>query len=388
MTQTPDSNASLRSQSGVVKIKSGGSADQFWNPRFWDGVTVGAWIKILNSGGWRIAPTRLPMFAIISGLSLSNSAFAAAQKLFYGAKIRNAELVGDPIFIIGHWRSGTTLLHEYLMRDERFACTDTYECFAPTHFLASGRVFRPWLKYLMPKKRPMDNMAAGLDRPQEDEFAICALGMNSPYRDVAFPNGKPIDEEFLTLRDITAEQREKWLDALEYILKAITVAKQKTIVLKSPPHTARVRAILSRFPNAKFVHISRSPYTLFPSTVNLWMKLAQTHGLQIPRGGYELEEKVLRNFEQMYDAFFDDLPLLREGSFSEISYDQLVASPVETLEKIYEDLRLDGFEEQRERFVAFADTQKKYKKNQFEIAPEIKETIARRWKKYIDRYGE
>ena len=388
MKNKSQDNEPERSQSGIVKIKSGGSADQFWNPRFWDGVTISAWIKLLNSGSWKISPLRLPMFAIISGLTLSNSAFALAQRVFYGAKIRDAQLVGAPIFIIGHWRSGTTLLHEYLMRDDRFACTDTYECFAPSHFLASGRVFRPWLKYLMPKKRPMDNMAAGLDRPQEDEFAICALGMNSPYRDVAFPNGKPIDEEYLTLRNITAEQREKWLDSLEYILKAITVAKRKTIVLKSPPHTARVRAILTRFPDAKFVHISRSPYTLFPSTVNLWMKLAKTHGLQIPRGGVELEEKVLRNFEQMYDAFFDDLPLLQPGALSEISYEQLVASPVETLEKIYSDLQLDGFEERREHFVAFAETQKKYKKNQFEIAQEIKETIAKRCKKYIDRYGE
>lgn len=374
-------------KSGIVKISSGGSADRFWHPRFWDGMTFSASLKMLNSGKWKIAPSRLAMAGIILSLGVSNSFFAALQKIFYGKKLRETNLVDAPIFIVGHWRSGTTLLHEYMMRDNRFACSDTYECFAPAHFLVSGPLFRPWVKYLMPKKRPMDNMAAGLDRPQEDEFAICALGMNSPYRDVAFPNGKPIDEEYLTLRNVSDDDRKRWLDSLEYILKALTIARQKTVVLKSPPHTARIKTIRERFPNAKFVHISRDPYTLFPSTVNLWTKLAQTHGYQIPKKGPELEEKVLRNFEDMYDAFCEDVKDIPEGNLCEVSYDELVAGPVETLEKIYKELGISGFEANKEEFVKYAATQKSYKKNKFELAPEIKEVIAKRWKKYFDRYG-
>ncbi len=373
-------------ESGIVKITSGGSADKFWNPRFWDGMTISAWFKLLKAARWRIAPSRLPMALIISLLSVNNSFFAALQRLFYGKKIRQTELVGAPIFIIGHWRSGTTLLHEYMMQDEQFACSDTYECFAPSHFLISGPIFRPWVKYLMPKKRPMDNMAAGLERPQEDEFAICALGADSHYREIAFPNIERFGEDYLTLRDASEAGRKRWLDAFEYFLKALTVAYRKTLVLKSPPHTARVRTILERFPNAKFVHISRDPYTLFPSTVNLFMKLSTTHGLQVPKGGAELEERVLRKFEKMYDAFFDDLPLIPKGALCEVSYDDLVASPVETLEKIYRDLGLGDFETKRENVAKFAETQKRYKKNKFELTPEMKETIYKRWKKYFDRY--
>ncbi len=374
-------------KTGIVKITSGGSADKFWHPRFWDGMTVGAWIKLLNSARWRVAPYRWPMAFIVSGLAINNSFWALAQRLFYGKKIRDVRLVGEPIFIVGHWRSGTTLLHEYMMRDDRFACADTYDCFAPAHFLVSGPVFRPWVKFLMPNKRPMDNMVAGLDRPQEDEFAICALGMNSPYRDVAFPNGKPIDEEFLTLRDVSDSDRTRWLDALEYVLKSLTVASGKTIVLKSPPHTARVKTIRERFPNAKFVHISRDPYALFPSTVNLWTKLAKTHGFQNPKGGAELEEKVLRNFEQMYDAFCEDVGEIPQGNLCEVAYDELVANPVDAMERIYRELGIGGFDERRNVFEDFAAAQKSYRKNKFELSPEIKEVIKTRWKKYFDRYG-
>ena len=88
----------------------------------------------------------------------------------------------------------------------------------------------------------------------------------------------------------------------------------------------------------------------------------------------------------MYDAFFDDVKLLKKENFCEISYDELVAEPVATLERIYAELGIDGFADRRQAFEEFASTQKKYQKNKFELAPEIKETISRRWKAYFDRY--
>ena len=38
----------------------------------------------------------------------------------------------------------------------------------------------------------MDNMKAGWDRPQEDEFGLCMMGQPSPYLTIAFPN--PVGE--------------------------------------------------------------------------------------------------------------------------------------------------------------------------------------------------
>ena len=370
----------------IIRKETGGSKDKPWNPRFWDGVTVCAWFKTLALGRFRVSPVRLPMALVITLLTPFNSACALGQRLFFGRRIRRQELVSPPIFILGHWRSGTTLLHEYVMLDERFATINTYECFAPTHFLITENYIVPWLKYLMPKKRPMDNMKVGLDRPQEDEFAIAALGMNSPYRSVAFPNNDPIDADYLTLRRLSDEDRNRWLDTFETLVKALTVKYNKTLVLKSPPHTARVGAILERFPNAKFVHISRDPFVLFPSTVNLWTKLSRVHGLQIPKGGQKLEERVLSYFEDMYDSFFEAAPSIRKGNLCEISYDELVANPLATLERIYTELDLGDFEKNRESFQKFADSQKGYQKNKFDISDEMKEIISKRWKKYFDRY--
>ncbi|MDR3109332.1 MAG: sulfotransferase [Planctomycetaceae bacterium] len=375
--------------SSITKKETGGYTDKFWYPRFWDGMTVTAWFRVLWKGRFRIAPIRWAMAVIITGLAIFfNSPAAFLQRLFYGRKIRECKLVAPPIFIIGHWRSGTTLLHEYMICDERFTFADTYACFAPSHFLLTRSTLGAFASLLMPKKRPMDNMSAGLDRPQEDEFALCALGLPSPYLNMLFPNSpKPIDTNFLTLHNVTENERKTWLDGLELLLKSLTVKSPRQVILKSPPHTARVRTILERFPDAKFIHIHRNPVALFPSTYNLWMRLATDEGCQRPRGGAALEEFVLKTFEEMYDAFEEDRALLGDNQICDVAYSELVAQPVNTLRRVYEKLGIENFDSVQVEFESYASTQKSYQKNKFELAPEMLEQIKTRWKPYFDKYG-
>lgn len=375
--------------SPVTKNEVGGYKDRFWYPRFWDGMTLRAWLRLLRSGGYRVAPIRWGMAAIITGLAVTaNSPCAALQKLLYGKKIRETDPAAPPLFIVGHWRSGTTLLHEYMIRDDRHHFADTYACFAPEHFILSRFFLRPIAAVLMPKKRPIDNMEAGFDRPQEDEFALAAMGLPSPYRNLIFPNNpEKIDVDYLTLRDVSEEDCGRWLDGLDTFIRSLTyLAPGKRIVLKSPPHTGRIRAILKRYPDAQFVHIHRNPYSIFPSTYNLWMRLSRDEGAQRPNG-IGMEEYIFNCLNTMYEAFEEDVKLLRPNQFCEVAYKELAARPLETLEKIYRELELGGFETVRPVFEEFAASQKSYKKNRFEMAPETKERIAERWARYFERYG-
>jgi hypothetical protein len=316
-----------------------------------------------------------------------NSPWAVIQKFFYGKKIQETELAGQPVFIIGHWRSGTTLLHEYMIRDPQFTFADTYACFAPEHFIMSRYILRPIAAVLMPKKRPIDNMEAGFDRPQEDEFALASMGLPSPYRNMIFPNNSlNIDLEYLTLRDISDEKRKEWLDGLDTFLKSLTFLTPKRIILKSPPHTGRIRTILEQYPEAKFVHIHRNPYSIFPSTYNLWMRLSRDEGAQRPNG-VGMEDYIFNSLNTMYAAFEEDLKLLKPNQFCDIAFKELTGKPLETIEKIYRELELSEFDKVRPVFEGFAASQKSYKKNQFEMTPEIKEQIATRWTRYFERYG-
>ena len=371
------------------KDEVGGYTDRFWYPRFWDGMTLRAWLKLLKAGRYQVAPIRWAMALLITGLAIvCNSPCAWLQKLFYGKKIRGTKLAGAPIFIIGHWRSGTTLLHEYMIRDTRFTFADTYACFAPEHFIASRFTLRPFAALLMPKKRPIDNMEAGFDRPQEDEFALTSMGLPSPYRNIIFSNnGLNIDTDYLTLRNVSAEERTAWLDGLDIFLKALTLQNLgKRIVLKSPPHTGRIKTLLERYPDAKFIHVHRNPYSIFPSTYNLWMRLSKDEGAQRPNGK-GMEEYIFNTLNTMYDAFEEDVKHVPENQFCDIAFKDLTASPVETLRKIYQVLELDGFDEVRSIFEEYAVSQREYKKNKFSMNPELKVQIAERWNRYFERYG-
>lgn len=363
-----------------------GYKDRFWIPRFWDGMGPSAWFPLLVRCRFRCSPKRVGMAILISGLTFVNFVLWTIQYLFYGRRIARTRLEGDPIFVIGHWRSGTTLLHELLVLDSRNTYPDTYACFAPNHFLASGWFMRPFLSVLLPSRRPIDNMAAGWDRPQEDEFALCNMGVPSPYLTAAFPNSPPQYPEYLDLRNVRPAGVQKWKDSLRWFLTCLTVRNPKRLVLKSPAHTSRVKVLLEMFPNAKFVHIIRNPYSIFPSTVNLWKRLYRDQGVQVPK--YEgLDDYVFDTLNRMYEAFEHDRPLLRDDQFCEVRYEDLIANPVEQMQRVYDALDLGRFEAVRPAIEQYFANQKDYKTNRFTMAPDLRDAISRRWAKYIERYG-
>ncbi|GAB4128612.1 MAG: sulfotransferase [Thermogutta sp.] len=364
----------------------GGYRDRPWIPRFWDGITFLPWMRILAAHRFRIAPSRIGMAVLIALIGLLNSFLAAVQGLLLGRRIRQTALQGDPIFIVGHWRSGTTLLHEMFIVDQRHGYTDSYACFAPNHFLISRWCLAPLVGLLMPKKRPIDNMPFGWERPQEDEFALCNMGLPSPYLSLIFPNEPRRYERFLYMDKLTADELQNWKQGFLHFLKSVTLRENRRIVLKSPPHTARIRVLLDMFPNAKFVHIYRNPYSLFPSTMNLWRRLSRDEGLQIPTH-HGLEEYVFETFEKMYQWFEADRPLIPPGNFAEVSYENLVSDPVGEMERIYRELGLDGFDSVREGLGRFIRERSGYQRNRFELDAAIKHEIGRRWRFFFERYG-
>src|SRR5205085_12402082 len=115
----------------------------------------------------------------------------------------------------------------------------------------------------------------------------------------AFPNRPPLGQEYLDFKGVSPRGLRRWKRAFKHFLRAVTYKVRKRLVLKSPPHTARIPVLKQMFPNAVFIHIVRDPYVVFPSTVNLWRTLFRTHGLQKPTCA-GLEEYVLRTVERMY----------------------------------------------------------------------------------------
>jgi len=383
----PSSNPSDNTPNSPTEApRNSGYQDLFWIPRFWDGMGVCSWLALLWRNRFHIAPRRIAMALIIVAVGAFNSFLWLIQTVLLGRKIRRTTIPQDPIFVIGHWRSGTTLLHELLVRDPRHTYPDTYACFAPNHFLISGWFIKPTLKLLLPSRRPIDNMAAGWDRPQEDEFALCNMGLPSPYLTIAFPNRPPQCQEYLDFQGVSDAARGRWRSGLLWFLKCLTLRQPKRIVLKSPPHTARIGELLELFPRAKFVHIVRDPYVLFPSTKNLWSRLYRDQGLQVPNGR-GLDEHVFTTLTRMYEAFDRHRGRLEAGQFCEVRYEQLVADPIAQMRRVYDELELGEFDAARPGIEAYFADQKDYKTNRYAMTPELRDEITRRWGGYIERYG-
>jgi omega-hydroxy-beta-dihydromenaquinone-9 sulfotransferase len=320
-----------------------GSPDRFWHLRAWSGMEASGWFRALWRNRFDVSPSRIPMVAIQTLVSLVNSCLGACQHVTFGRRIDATELTEPPIFVLGHWRSGTTLLHELLVCDPRHTSPTTYACFCPNHFLLT----EPWLKrlltWLIPPTRPMDNMVLHWDAPQEDEWALCNMGLPSPYLTILFPNRPPQDDAYVDLRDLPDHARRHWLHQLWWFLRCLTLRDPRRVVLKSPLHTCRVRAILEIFPDARFVHISRNPYDIFPSTIHTWKRLYQYQGAQRPH--YEgLEQYVLNMLQRMYACFEEDQTRIAPGRLAEVRFEDLIADPVGQMEQIYNAIGLTDFE--------------------------------------------
>jgi hypothetical protein len=343
-------------------------------------------MRMLVRNRFDVGITRLPAAAVITTFSVGNSILALWQRLLHGRKIAQTPIEPAPLFILGHWRSGTTMLHELLALDERNSCPSTFQCMAPHHFLVSEGFITRYFKWMLPAQRPMDNVPVGYERPQEDEFALCALGLPSPYWTMAFPNHPPQWPEYLDLETLAEADRRRWLETLRHFVQMVAYKKPGRVVLKSPPHTARVKALLEAFPDARFVHILRDPFVLFQSTVNMWKKMYQMQYLHRPNFAW-LEEHVFDSFVRMYRAFEAARPMIPPRRLYEVRYEDLVRDTVGQLRGMYEQLELGDFEPLLPALEKWQQETADYRTNRYQMPPELQDRIRQRWGEFIERFG-
>ncbi len=344
--------------------------------------------RLMRENRFQVHPTRYPMMVMVSGCTVINSLFSGVQHLTQGSRIQSATLKRPPVFIIGHWRSGTTLMHELMAMDQRLAFPTNFDAFIPSHFLTSRFLFYPILKMLMPRRRPMDNMSLGIGSPQEDDFALCAYGTPTPYRRIAFPN-RPNREHLNLNLDIAGENVQQEIqEAMEYFLKALTVRYDSQLVLKSPPHTGRLHHLAEWFPGAKFVHMSRHPYKLVPSTMRLWKLLDQIQGFQIPK----YDDTWMKNYifeckDLMYASYFGHRAELPENQLVEVKFEDLVADPVSEMHRVYEQLEMAEFNQLKPSIEQYFYSKKDHQTNPFSIDSTLQTEIDNNWHQYMEVFG-
>jgi hypothetical protein len=359
-----------------------------WSPRFWNGMRISDFYSLLRENRFQIHPTRYPMTMMVSGCTVINSFLGVAQQAIYGRKISNVELDSPPIFVIGHWRSGTTLMHELLALDSRLSFPSNFDAFVPHHFLLSRYFLYPIVKLLIPARRPMDNMSLGIASPQEDDFALCSGGAPTPYRRIAFPNRPNRDHMLLDIANAKPQQLADLKSAMQKFVNSLTVRYRSQLVLKSPPHTGRIAKLAEWFPGAKFIHLSRHPYQLVPSTIRLWQTLDKLQAFQIPR----YDDAWLKNYifecqQLMYSAYLQQRSEIPSDQLIEIRFEDLVAQPVEEMGRVYQQLELGDYEQAQPKIEKYFHQKKDHKTNPLELDETLRTEIDSHWRGYMETFG-
>ncbi len=346
------------------------------------------WFRLLASGGFRIHPMRYGMTFMVSGCSLFNSVAAAWQNLALRRRILATELVQPPVFIVGHWRSGTTLMHELFSLDDGWASPDNYDAFVPHHALATGWIFKGFVNSLLPRQRPMDSMELRAGAPQEDDFALVSLGAPTPYHDIAFCRDRHHPSPLLALDQAGADVQEQTRVALDFFFRMLTRMYGTRLVLKSPPHTGRVALLAQWFPGAKFVHMARNPLAIVPSTMKLWRALDETQGLQRPRyDDRQLLEYINAAYELMYGAWFRQRSAVPAGQICEVRFENLVEKPRQTIEQVFKMLQLDPSERFLTAVQTYFDQRTHHRTGNATEDPSLSHAIGTVWSRYRTHFG-
>lgn len=231
----------------------------------------------------------------------------------------------------------------------------------------------------------MDAMQVAWENPQEDEFALCTMGVRSPYLQFAFLNERHLYERYLDMQDVPAGTVARWKKAFMWFLKCVTLREPKRVILKSPPHTCRIKILLELFPNARFVHIVRNPYEVFPSTVKTWKRLSEDQYIRAPRFD-GLEAHVLDTFQHMYDVFEKTRGLIEPSRFCEVRYEDLVEDPVGQVRLIYDHFGLGDFDRVLPKLQEYQAKKAGYKRDQYQLPADVRDRITEQWQIFIQKY--
>ncbi|MFX0061822.1 MAG: sulfotransferase [Candidatus Hermodarchaeota archaeon] len=345
------------------------------------------WMRLFLAKGITTLKCYFPRVFLINLLNSFDIPFSFYENRRYNKLINTTKLTKPPIFILGHWRSGTSHLHNLLCQDPQFGFLNLLQAAFPKSYL-TNKFYSSLIEMYLPKTRPMDNMAFGALTPGEDEMMLGNLFPFSFYNSLYIPcRMEESYDVFISLKRLPKKHLEEWKRNYIYILKKITYCRKgKQLMLKSPANTARIKLLLELFPDAKFIHIYRNPYIIFYSTLHFYRKSIQPFMLQ-KISDKNLESTIFSIYKEMMNDYFKDKHLIAKQHLVEVKFEDLEEHPVEQLHRIYSHLDLKGFKHAKPYFTKYLDSIKTYKKNKYSCDPQVIEKIQKHWKLTIDNWN-
>jgi hypothetical protein len=260
--------------------------------------------------------------------------------------------VRTPVFIVGHARSGTTLMHRLMSKDgERFSFFLLYELFLPSllqkkviRFLGTcdrrllGARIEKSIKAWEERKfaATQDMHATGLTAPEEDDF-IHTFSCASGFWIVLLPYMGLLDFYYVDQRPPPSRRRLMSFYR-ECVKRQLYLNGANKIHLsKNPTFSGRVESLIETFPDARIVVLMRNPYETIPSLLKMMQRSWTLRGWE----GAPMNRSLRALADQSFHTYKYPLEVLARHPNTKqaiVDYRELVAQPKRTVEAVYAQL--------------------------------------------------
>jgi hypothetical protein len=312
--------------------------------------------------------------------------FRVYENIKYDRRVKEHQLREDPVFIIGHWRSGTSFLQYLLGQDPQFGFMNKFQVVFPDVFLSSERFLKSIVNSI-PRSlnliRDAQNMSINLELDSPSEIEIALTTMISPtslHWGHIFPNDAwEYFDKYLFFDTAAKTDIEQWKRDYHYLIKKTSLQNNKRrLLIKSPGNASRTNKLLEAYPDAQFIFIHRNPYDVFYSNKKLWNTLLNNLALQ-DFGKEQIEEEILKVYKKLMGRYLEQRSDIPEGQLAEIRFEDFVSQPVRTIKEVYEKFDLNGFEQAQPYFNQFLDQKAEGKSSNYQYESHIIEKINKHW---------
>ncbi|MDX1636385.1 MAG: sulfotransferase [Balneolaceae bacterium] len=317
--------------------------------------------------------------------------FRILEEVNCSRKIARHRPAQDPVFIIGHWRSGTSFLQYLMSQDPRFGYMNKFQVVFPDLFLTGERVLKPLIRRIpegLKLVNDAQNMSINLDLDSPSEIEIGLTTMISPsslHWGHIFPTrAREYFDKFIFFDHLSEEEKERWSQDYRHLIRKTSLKNNgRQLLIKSPGNAARMSQLLDLYPDARFIFIHRNPYDVFYSNKKMWKTLLDNLALE-PFSETEMEEEIIYLYARLMRTYLEQRSAVPWGQLTEIRFDRFVDHPVRQLESAYNHLQIDRFDEVKPHFERFLDTQTRGKTSSYEYDPEILERLHSEWSFVFD----
>ena len=335
----------------------------------------------------------LSRIGLYYGKLIVQEPFRLMEDVKYRDKIENHELDKDPIFIIGHWRSGTSFLQYMIGNDPQIGYLSKFDAVFPDVCLRYEEIFKNLIDRLSrfsSLSQAADRISINIDwdSPSEIEIALTTMiSTASPHWGHIFPEqGWQYFDKYFFFKRATDSELKRWERDYSSLVKKISLKNSgRQLVLKSPGNAARIKKLLELYPGARFIFIHRNPYDVYYSNVKLWNLFLDNLSLQTISPG-EIRDRIIRMYQKLMKRYLEHRELVPGRQLVEVRFEEFVQNSLEQVREIYEKLELPGYKRALPGFRAFAERHSDRSSSSYTYEEDIIELINEQWKFAFDEW--